>query len=95
MDFILGFSLIGSVTSLFLGFQFLSKGAQATSNFYLGAFFLLIALRVGKLPMQELTSGGVQSFYFNIMHASYLGLGPVVWHYIRTCLLYTSPSPRD
>ncbi len=85
MTFIQGFCLIGVITGVYLGIQFITVGRKSSNtNYYLGLFFLLIAFRIGKLLIQEMGSETIQSIYFNVMHASYLALGPVTWLYIRS-----------
>ncbi|MEO1051287.1 MAG: helix-turn-helix domain-containing protein [Bacteroidota bacterium] len=96
MSFIQGFCLIGTATSLFLGFQFLLYRKQVVHiNRYLGVFFILIAIRLGKLLIQQWAPQELQTIYFNIMHASYLALGPISWFYIRDYTVLSLPKRKD
>ncbi len=95
MNFILGISVIGTVTSIYLGLQFIANGRKTSNaNYYLGILFMLIALRIGKFLIQELAAESIQSMYFNVMHASYLALGPIVWFYIRSHFSLAQPRPN-
>ncbi len=87
MDVIAGISIIGISTSIFLGCLFLLKGKDSLiANRFLGAFFILLAVRLGKLPAQEYGSVLLADIYFNLMHASFLALGPVIWLYVTRYL---------
>ena len=81
-------SLIGLSASLFLAFLFLSN-KDSKANSFLGIFFILLAIKLGKLLIIELTPIPVQNIYFNIVHATYLAIGPVVMIYIFS---YCKPS---
>lgn len=96
MILVLTFCSIGVFTSIYLGFQFSLKGKKhSESNIYLGVFFFLLGLRLGKLLVQQLAPQPILDAYFNIMHASYLGLGPIVWIYIRSFLNSGKKSYRS
>lgn len=86
MGLITGICLVAGTTSLYLGYLFISKKPKAETNQYLGIFFILLALRLGKLPVQELGTAWFQNLYFNLMHASYLALGPVILSYTKSFL---------
>ncbi len=87
MDLVIGISFIGIMSCAFLGIQFLLKGNSTnTHNFLLGILFILMGIRIGKLPVQELTSTPISDIYFNLMHASYLAFGPIVLLYIRSII---------
>ncbi len=93
MTFILSISTIGAITGIYLGFQFIANGKKfSNSNYYLGIFFLLLAIRIGKLLIQELGAEVIQELYFNVMHASYLALGPIIWLYIMS--YFSFPNHR-
>ncbi len=88
-------SMVGCLTALFLGCQLLFNAQQkGHKNLFLGVFFLLLAVRIGKLGIQQAAPDVIQRFYFNLMHASFLGLGPAIWLYIRSYLnLRIPPQP--
>lgn len=87
MNLILSFSIVGISGSIFLGCLFLSKwNSKLISNMFLGIFFLLLSIRLGKLIVQEYAPNFLINIYFNIMHAAFLAIGPVIWLYIRTYL---------
>ncbi len=89
MNFVLPFCLFGISTSIILGIIFLLKGkGKFISNMFLGVFFLLLAIRLGKLLAQEYAPTIILDTYFNLMHAAFLAIGPVIWLYICT---YLSP----
>ncbi len=85
MNAILALSLVGASSCIFLGVLFLTR-KRFISNIFLGLFFLLIAIKLGKLVIQTYTTGVVLNGYFNLVHAAFLAIGPVVWLYIRTYL---------
>lgn len=89
MNFILSVSAIGVSACILLGILFLAKGkGKLISNGFLGVFFLLLAIRLGKLVTQQYAPEIILNTYFNLMHSAYLAIGPVVWFYIQT---YLSP----
>lgn len=84
MSVIVPFSIIGISGSLFLGILLLSRRPRNnTSHIFLSIFFFLLALRLGKILVQEYGSTTILNLYFNIMHASFLAIGPSLWYYIR------------
>jgi len=91
MSFIPPLSLVGVSASIFLGILYLSKGRLVSpGNSYLGLFFLLLAVRLGKLAVQSYASVSVNTAYFNLMHAAFLALGPSLLLYVRG---YVSAPP--
>lgn len=85
MDIVLPFSIIGVSGSIFLGCLFLLKRKKKSiSNKFLGLFFLLLSIRLGKLLVQEYAPDFIVKTYFNIMLAAFLAIGPAVWFYTRT-----------
>ncbi|MDT7831676.1 AraC family transcriptional regulator [Flavobacteriaceae bacterium S356] len=84
MNYLIAFSLVGISASLFLGVLLLSKKQdKGQAHLFLGIFFLLVAIRLGKLVIQEYAPEAVVHVYFNIMHAAFLAMGPVIWLYIK------------
>ncbi len=78
-------SIIGISGSICLASLFLSKwNKKAPSVGFLGLFFLLLSIRLGKLPIQEFAPYLGSTLYFNLMHSAYLAMGPVIWFYIYT-----------
>ncbi len=95
MNIVLGFSIIGISACVFLGTLFYSKAKDSLiSNRFLGAFFLLFAIRLGKLLAQEYLQGIALDIYFNLMHAAFFAIGPVIWFYVRTYLSQTVPESK-
>ncbi len=87
MNLILSFSIVGISGSIFLGCLLLSKKRRKLiPNMFLGLFFLLLSIRLGKLIVQEYAPDLVVRIYFNLMHAAFLAIGPVIWFYIRSYL---------
>lgn len=85
MNYLVAFSLVGISGSLFLGLLLLSKKeGKRHANLFLGVFFFLLAIRLGKLAIQEYAHETVAHMYFNMMHAAFLAMGPVIWLYIKT-----------
>lgn len=81
-------SLFGIVNCLFLGALFLKlKKGNKQAHFWLGLLFILLALRLGKLAAQTFTD--FTSYYFNVMHAAWLALGPTLLFYLK---YYRSPK---
>lgn len=87
MNLILSFSMLGITGSIFLGCLLLSKKKRKfIPNMLLGIFFLLLSIRLGKLLVQEYAYDFLINIYFNIMHAAFLAIGPIIWFYIRSYL---------
>ncbi len=83
MNVAIPFSIIGISGSLFLGFLLVSKHSKGlTSKTFLGIFFFLLSFRLGKLLIQEYASDTILNINFNVMHATFLAIGPVIWFYI-------------
>lgn len=88
MNAILVLSFIAIFSCIFYAVIFLSK-RNYPSSFFLGIFFLLVALKIGKLPIQEYASSHFQNIYFNIMSATMLAIGPVVLGFISSFYCYS------
>ena len=89
MDAILILSCLGISASVFLAILFLTK-SRFSSTIFLGIFFLLLGIKLGKLLVQEYAPIFVLNGYFNLVHAAFLGIGPVMWLYVRTYLYPSS-----
>jgi len=88
-SFLITFSSVGVITSLFLGVQFQVKGSREKyqPNYFLALFFLLIAVRLSTQLFQELSGEPEIGVVFNLENASYLALGPITWLYVRSYLM--------
>lgn len=76
-------SLFGSLNSLVIGLLVFRSGSRnQRAGRYLALLMLLVAVRLGKLAVQDFGSAAVVAVYFNLMHASYLALGPTLLAYV-------------
>ena len=96
MNLVSGFTIIGISACVFLAFLFLLKSkGQLVSNQFLGVFFLLLAVRLGKLLAQDHASENFLTVYFNLMHGAFFMLGPTIWLYSRTYFSQSYPKEKS
>ena len=76
----------------------------SAKNLWLLIFPLLRSLRFYPFSLQKLIDWGAGAWFDLLVALLILGIGTLRWHActyyfdevsIRSCLLYTSPSPRD
>lgn len=75
---------IGSVCAIFIATLFFKNTRpNKFANRLMGVLFLLIAIRLGKVLTQATELPFLQAVHFNLMHAAFLAMGPVLLLYTK------------